>query len=301
MNLNLDLKILRYFLMVANTHNITKAAELLHITQPTLSRQLMVLEEHLGVQLFARKKRMIELTTEGLFLKHRAREMLDLADQTQKDLVDLKSNISGVVSVGLIESVWSETLYQLMAPIAKQHSNVQFNLHSGQTDELLEKMEHGLIDLCLLLEPVDSSQYNVIRLTPNERWGVIMRQDDPLAQQVNINIRQLVALPMLWPARPEIYSEIENWFGKHKYQLNRFGSYNLMSNAILAVEQGMGYAICLNSSVIEQNSLVCFRPIIPEKTTQSVIIWKKNRNFDSAAEFFVKAVYRHFNMAFYAV
>ncbi|MDW6004796.1 LysR family transcriptional regulator [Vibrio mangrovi] len=295
----MDLKILRYFLTVANTKNITKAADLLHITQPTLSRQLIVLEENLGVHLFIKEKRSIELTAEGRLLKKRAREILDLADQTSKELVDPNSLISGSVAVGTIESSGSEKLYELMGPFSQEYPNVTFNLYTGSTDDILEKMDQGIIDICMLLDPVDTSKYNVIRLPSNEQWGVLLHVDDELAQKEAVTIQDLCKVPVLLPSRPAVKSEVENWFGKTKYYIKTFGTYNLLPSALLCVEKGLGYPICLNNSLIENHQSICFRPISPAKTIQSVILWKKNRNFNSVTELFVKTVYRHFNASIY--
>ena len=295
----MDLKILRYFLTVANTKNITKAAELLHITQPTLSRQLIMLEESLSVDLFIREKRAIELTDAGLLLQKRAREVLDLIDKTHRDIVDPTSLVAGKVTIGMIESQSSEVVYHLLAEFQKRYPNAFFEISSGKSDDLLEKMEHGFIDVCLLLDPIDTSKFNVIRLSQNEQWGILVPNGAPLAEEEAISIKQLLDEHLILPSRAEVVNEIENWFGKNKYHLNIIGHYHDISSAIHCVEQGVGYPFCLNCSLIKHHRHIKFVPIIPAKTTQSVILWKKNRNFNSATEMFVKVLFRHFNPDIY--
>jgi len=291
----MDLKILRYFLTVAQVKNITKAADQLNITQPTLSRQLILLEESIGVSLFIKEKRTIELTDEGKFLQKRAREILDLADKTLVEITDEKVLISGTVSIGLIESFSSDELYKQMKFFTTIYQNVVFNIHNGSHDDLLNKMENGTIDLCLLLDPVDTSKYNVIRLSEDDHWGVIVRQDDPLSINESIEIIKLINLPLVLPLRKSLINEIENWFGKDKYKLTITARYNMVSSAIQCAENKIGYPFCLNSSMIKMSKSVCFRPLSPRKKSQSIIIWKKNRNFNSATELYVKNIYHFFN------
>lgn len=295
----MDLKILRYFLTVANTKNITRAAELLHITQPTLSRQLILLEESLGVHLFIKEKRTIELTDEGLLLKKRAREVLDLIDKTHRDIVEPTSLVAGKVSIGMIDGESSQVVYRLLKEFQDTYPNTSFEIFSGKSDSLLVEMEHGTIDVCLLLDPIDTSKFNVIRLSQNEQWGILFPIDDPVAQQETISIKHLLDKPLILPSRPEIINEIENWFGKNKYHLAIAGHYNSISAAIQCAENKIGYPFCLNCSLIANHKKIKFVPLHPIKTTQSVILWKKNRNFNSATEMFVKLLFRHFNPQIY--
>jgi DNA-binding transcriptional LysR family regulator len=292
----MDLKSLRYFLAVSRIKNITKAAEQLHISQPTLSRQLIFLEESLGVSLFIKGHRTIELTSEGTLFQQRAREILDLADKAKAELSDVNALIFGTISIGCIESKSSEKLFDLMKEFSKTYRNVTFQLISGYTDDLLDKMNHGIIDICMLLDPVDTSEYNVIRLPQNEEWGILFPHDDDMSQYgESIDIKNLVSKTLMFPTRPAIINEIENWFGKEKYHLSVFGTYNLLSTAIQCAERSICYPICLNNSQIENNNKLLFKPLNPSKTTQSLILWKKSKTFNPATKLFVNVVNRTFN------
>lgn len=295
----MDLKILRYFLTVAQTKNITKAAEMLHITQPTLSRQLILLEESLKVKLFIKEKRTIGLTDEGKLLKIRAREILDLADKTVQEILDENSVVSGEIAVGCVESFGAQEIYQQMSAFSQKFPNVQFNLFTASSEELLDRMEHGSIDLCLLLEPVDTSDFNVIRLSHYEEWGVLVRDDDELAQKTSISVKDLSDKTLVLPKKKAALNEIENWFGKNKYKLNISAKYNVVTSVIYNVEYGMGYPIVINCPLIDRCHGLTFLPIEPTKRTQSVVLWKKNRNFNSASSLFVKTLFRHYNPILY--
>lgn len=295
----MNLKTLRYFLTVTQAKTITKAAEMLHITQPTLSRQLILLEETLGVQLFVKQNRVIELTDEGKLLKKRAREILDLTDLTMQEILNENSLVTGVVSIGFIDSLGATEIYEQMRLFHQNYPNVNFDIHSGSSDDLLHKMEQGSIDLCLLLDPVDTSDFNAIRLSQNEEWGVIVSCDDKLAEEDSITIKKLTKLPLVLPMRPAALNEIENWFGKNKYKLNIVAKYGMVSSAIQSLENGLGYPICLYNTLLDHHASLKFLPLMPEKHTQSVIVWRKNRSFGSAAELFVKTLFRHFNPSVY--
>lgn len=295
----MDLKILRYFSTVAQTKNITKAAEMLHITQPTLSRQLILLEESLNVKLFNKEKRTLELTDEGKLLKLRAREILDLADKTVQEILDENSVISGEISLGFVDSLGAKDVYRQMHEFSKQFPNVQFNIFTGSSEELLEKMEHGTIDLCLLLEPVDTSDFNVIRLSQYEEWGILVKMNDHLAGRASISVKELSKMSLVLPNKKAAINEIENWFGKNKYKLKVTAKYNIISTALNCVEYDLGYPIAITSEMIEKRSDIVFLPIEPKKRTQSVILWKKNRNLNSAGGLFVKTLFRHYNPSLY--
>ncbi|MDV5171588.1 LysR family transcriptional regulator [Photobacterium rosenbergii] len=295
----MDLKILRYFLTVAQTKNITKAAELLHITQPTLSRQLILLEESLKVKLFVKEKRTIGLTDEGKLLKIRAREILDLADKTVQEILDENSVVSGEIAVGCVESFGAQEIYQQMGEFSSKFPNVVFNLFTASSEELLDKMEHGTIDICLLLEPVDTTNFNVIRLSHYEEWGILVRNDDTLAKQNSISVKELSQKTLILPMKKAAINEIENWFGKNKYKLNVAARYNVVNSVVYSADNNMGYPIVINCPIIDRCKDMKFLPIEPIKRTQSVVLWKKNRNLNSASSLFVKTLFRHYNPVLY--
>lgn len=285
----MELRILRYFLAVVREGNITKAAEILHITQPTLSRQLKELEEELGTNLFIRGKREIKLTDEGLLLDQRAKEIIELADKTERQFMEHKNLIGGVISIGCVESRATLFLPELLEKFSIKYPQVQYDLYNGYADDIKEKIDKGLIDLGLLLEPVEISKYDFIRLPQKERWGVLMQKSDPLAQKESITLKDISVFPLIIPKRAIVQNEIANWFDGDFDKLHIFATYNLLFNAILLVEKGLGYAVCLQGALsIRDNSATCFVPFTPERTTKSVLIWKKNYIFSSASSLFIQ-------------
>lgn len=295
----MDLKILRYFLTVSNTRNITKAADLLHITQPTLSRQLILLEQSLGVKLFEKFGRSISLTSEGELLKRRARDILDLSALTIKEITEKNTLVSGEITLGLVDSKGCDLLLDLIKPFSLSYPNVRFNFYSGISENIVNKMDHGEIDICILLDPVDTSNYNAIRLPNYEEWGLLLPSNDPLTKKSSIEMRDLINKPLMLPARPSVINEIENWFGRSKYHINILGTYNNIAIPVQSVGKENCYAICINSPLAHIIKGVTFRPFNPVKTTQSIILWKKGRIFNTATDLFVKTISYHFIQPIY--
>ena len=293
----MELRVLRYFLTVAREGNITKAAEILHITQPTLSRQLMELEEELRTNLFMRGKRHITLTNEGLLLNQRAKEIIELADKTEREFMEQKNLIGGVISIGCVESMAALVLPELLEAFSMKYPQVQYDLYNAYADDIKEKLDKGLIDIGLLLEPVERSKYDFIRLPQQERWGVLMQRSDPLAQKEFITLKDISAFPLIIPKRTIVQNEIANWFDDDYNKLHIFATYNLLSNATLLVEKGLVYAVCLQGALsIRDDSATFFVPFTPEHTTKSVLIWQKNHIFSSASSLFIqtaKMLFKH--------
>lgn len=224
----MELRILRYFLAVVREGNITKAAEILHITQPTLSRQLKELEEELGTNLFIRGKREIKLTDEGLLLDQRAKEIIELADKTERQFMEHKNLIGGVVSIGCVESRATLFLPELLEKFSIKYPQVQYDLYNGYADDIKEKIDKGLIDIGLLLEPVEISKYDFIRLPQKERWGVLMKKSDSLAKKESITLEDISVFPLIIPKRAIVQNEIANWFDGDFDKLHIFATYNLL-------------------------------------------------------------------------
>ncbi|MEK4057022.1 LysR family transcriptional regulator [Paenibacillus sp. FSL F4-0087] len=287
----MDIRVLKYFLTVSNVGNITKAAEILHITQPTLSRQLMDLEEELGTRLFIRGKRQITLTDSGLLFQQRVKEIISLLDKTERDLVEQKDLIGGVVSIGCVESTVSRALPELLEEFSNRHPRVQYELYSADGDDIREKLDRGNIDIGIFLEPIEAAKYEYIRLPYEEKWGILMRRDDPLAQKKSIGIEDILALPLIPPRRTIVQNEIASWLGVENDSLSIFASHNLLTNAMLLVERKLGYAICVSGSyTIRESSRTCFVPFEPERTTSHVLAWKKNKIFSSATAHFIQFI-----------
>lgn len=223
----MELRVLEYYLMVAREENITKAAELLHITQPTLSRQLAQMEEELGVRLFTRGKHSITLTEDGMLLKRRAQEIVDLADKTRRDLKHDEQELSGKISIGSGEVKSMHVLADWIAKFHCQHPKVTFDIYSGTADEIKEQLEKGLMDIGLLAEPVDVTKYMFIRLPEKARWGVLVRKDSAIAEKEYVTAKDLADIPLLVPKRSSVQNELANWFKDEYDRVNVIVTYNL--------------------------------------------------------------------------
>ena len=283
----MDLRLLEYFLAVAKVGNITKAAEQLHVTQPTISRQLTDLEESLGTQLLIRGKRQVTLMDAGVLFQQRAEEILSLMDKTRRDLLDQNDLLGGTVALGCVESCASRMLPEVLGQFSKLHPKVRYELYSADGDDIREKLDRGELDFGVLLEPVEAAKYDSIRLPYWETWGVVLPKDDPLAQKKAIGKEDILSIPLILPRREIVQDNIAGWFGVERGQLNIFAGHNLVTNATLLAKAGLGYPVCVGGSFeIRGGENLCFRPFTPERTTGHVLAWKKNRVFHSAAACF---------------
>ncbi len=287
----MELRTLRYFLAAANEENITRAADLLHVTQPTLSRQLMDLERELGATLMTRGKKGMTLTDEGRFFRQRAEEIVELADRLERSFARRNAEVSGVVSIGATEAVGSRLLARIIKEFSDKYPQVRFDLYNEMADYIKERMDKGLIDIGLLLEPVDTAKYDFVRLPQKETWGVLMRADHPLAGSQVIRPPEAAAYPLILPLREPVRAEILNWLQCDEKDLSIPLSYTLLSNAVLLVEAGPGCAFCLDGALaIHCSPQLRFIPISPERTTRSVLVWKKDRLFSPASSLFIQEV-----------
>jgi DNA-binding transcriptional LysR family regulator len=287
----MEIRVLKYFLMVAREENITKAAEVLHITQPTLSRQLVQLEDELGARLFIRGKTKITLTDEGMLLRRRAEEIVDLADKTEKEFSEHDNFIGSEIFIGAAETSAMHVLADSIKKFSKEYPQVKYNLYSGNADDIKERIDKGLIDMGLLTEPVNIEKYDFIRLPQKEIWGVLMPKDSPLAKKEYIRPDDLAQMPIINTKRSIVQNEIENWFGVDYQKLNVIATYNLIFNAAIMVEEGLGYAICLERLVnINDETKICFKPFYPELETGLVIVWKKHQVFSTATTKFIENI-----------
>lgn len=285
----MDIRVLKYFLAVVREENITKAAEVLHITQPTLSRQLSKMEDDLGVQLFLRGKKGITLTDEGLLLRRRAEEIVELAEKAERELTEHEELIDGEVSIGSGELASVQLLPELFRTFKERYPRVQFDLYTGNADQIKQRLDNGLTDIGILLEPVEIEKYDFIRFNILEHWVVLMRPDAPLAKKDNVTIKDLIKLPLIFVKRQSIRNELESWFRGHIDELNIVATINMSTNAAILVEQGYGYALVVEGSVpFLDTTKVCYRPLSPERTTTSVLAWKKNQPFAPAVKKFLE-------------
>ena len=289
----MELRVLRYFLTVASEDSITNAANILHITQPTLSRQLMQLEEELGVQLFVRGKKAITLTEAGMLLRSRAEEIVDLANRTEKEFLNQKNFLSGEIFIGAGETSGMKELARIIKSFNKEYPQVKYDLHSGNADDIKEKIDKGLIDIGLLTEPVDIGKYEFVRLKEKDNWGVAMRKDDPLSNKEYITPRDLKNKSIVCSKRISIQNELANWFGNDFESGNIIATFNLINNAIAIVESNIGYAICLESLVSDRSN-ICFKSFYQRLETGSVLVWKKNQIFSTATKMFIEEIKKEF-------
>ena len=287
----MELRVLRYFLIVAKEQSFTKAAEQLHITQPTLSRQLAALEEELGCALFHRGGRSITLTDEGILLKRRALEILDLEDRIVDEFKGDAGVVDGVITVGCGEFAAVEILAQIIARFKKKYPLVQIALHTGTADTTLEMMNKGLIDIGLFLEPTNTENLDYIRIQDSDRWVVSMKPDDPLAQKEVITKKDLLQLPLILPERYSIQSELANWFGRDFEKVQIAFTSNLGTNAGVMAMNGLGYPISIEGAAkYWRQELLVQRRLSPEIKASTVIAWRRNIPYSRAIQLFIDEI-----------
>jgi len=291
-----DVRVLKYFLAVAKEGNITKAADAVHVTQPTMSRQLMELEDELGVELLIRGKRKITLTSSGILFQQRAQEIVTLLDKTQRDIAEHNDMVAGVVTIGCVETSASFLLPDALEAFSSLHPMVRYEIYSGNGDDIRDKIDSGHVDIGILVEPVEIAKYESIPLSFQDAWGVLMRKDDPLAKRESLRTGDIVGLPFFLSHRRIVTEEIESWFGKMSKKLNILGYHNLLTNTMLLIERGLCYSITLQGAYsIRPNKNLRFVPLSPARKAGHVMAWKKNRIFSQAASLFLEYIKNTFN------
>lgn len=287
----MEIRVLRYFLAVAREETISGAAEALHVTQPTLSRQLMDLEEELGKKLLIRGNRKLSLTEEGLFFRKRAQEILDLVDKTAKDFHTADDFISGSIHIGGGETDAMRLIARAVKHLEQKYPHIQHHIFSGNGDDVMEKLDMGLLEFGVLIEPADIKKYDYLRLPHEDTWGLLMRKDSPLAERPYIGPEDLLQLPLLCSRQTLVENTMAGWLGFDYEKLNIRVTYNLIYNAALMVEEGVGYALTLDKLVnTTGDSPLCFRPLKPPLEASLNLVWKKYPVFSKAAEKFLEQV-----------
>lgn len=287
----MEIRVLKYFLTVVREGGINRAAEALHITQPTLSRQLSQLEEEVGVQLFHRGSRKITLTDEGMLLRRRAEEILSLVDRTEKELAWQEELIEGRIVIGCGELAAMQVLPEIIASFHQQYPLVSYDFFTANADLVKEQMEKGLVDIGVLLEPIDMEKFDFIRLAGKERWVVLMRPDDPLADQETVSAGDLEGLSLILPRRTNVRNELSNWLGDSFQSTKVLFTSNLSTNGALMVQKGLAYSIVLEGSVpFWDKEKITYRPLYPELMANSVFAWKKQQPFSLAASKFIEHI-----------
>ena len=285
----MEIRVLKYFLTVVREESITKAAEVLHITQPTLSRQLAQMEEEVGVKLFDRGTRKISLTDEGMLLRRRAEEIIDLSDKTIRELLTREEQVEGVVSIGGGELGAMEQVVELCGTFQRKYPRVRFDIYTATADVVKERVERGNLDIGILLEPIDIEKFEYIRFAGREQWVVLMRKNNPLAQFDTIHAEQLESLPLILPRRLNVRSELANWFGDRFAQLNIAYTGNLTTNTALIVQKGYGYAIVVDGSLpFGERADVVSRPLSPTLSASVVFAWKREQPLTTVTKKFIE-------------
>lgn len=285
----MELRSLQYFLMIARKENISQAAKALHITQPTLSRQMKELEEEFGKQLFIRGNRKIILTPEGVILKQYAETITSLIDKVESELSKDVSSISGEIFIGAGESYHMRLIMRVISKMYHLYPHVEFRLISGSEQEISYKLKNSFLDFGVFIGPVDLSQYDFIQLPMKEVWGVLMREDSELAQYEYITPQLLRHHPVFVSDQDIVKNELAGWLGGNERKLDIRARYNLINNIVLLVEESGGYAITLDRLVpIENHNDLCFKPLYPQVATDIYIAWKKYHTFSKQAEMFLE-------------
>lgn len=283
----MDIRVLRYFLAVAREENITRAAASLHIAQPSLSKQLMELEKELGKTLLVRGKRKITLTEDGVLLRKRAEEITALLDKTKQELSADTSQLSGKISLGGNPSA---SVLKQAARLRSQYPDISFEFYSSDAIDVLERLEHGLLDFAVFLEPIDTMKYEYISLTDASRWGLLIPADCELAQKQFVEKQDLVKYPLIFHRRQGLQRLISRWAETDISKLNIAATYNVINGSPARfVESGLGYFLTtedLLSSSIDKD--LCFRPLEPPLEIHYALIWKRYASFSKAAEKFLE-------------
>lgn len=283
----MDIRTMQYYLAVVREGTISAAAQTLHVAQPSLSRQMKELEEELGAALFMRGNRKITLTEEGMVLRKRAEEMVRLMQMTEDEISQVKNHVSGSVRIGAGESWSFHYLSRTAANLAEEHPDIRFHITSGDTQDLMDQLNNGLIDFAVIFTDVDHMLYQSIKLPAEDSFGLLMPKDCPLAEKETLRLSDLKGLPVIVSRAAEPY-----FAGSEELSsLNVIATYNLVYNASLLVEDGLGYAICFDKLInTTGDSSLCMRPIIPQIKAAGYLIWKKYQVFSPAVQMFIDRI-----------
>lgn len=293
----MELRTLKYFLTVAKEENISKAANVLHLTQPTLSRQLMDLENELGIKLFIRGNRKVQLTDEGKLLWKRAEEIMTLVDKTEQELNHSDTIINGDIYIGGGETDAIRLIAKTAQHLQRKYPNIKYHIFSGNADDVTERLDKGLLDFGILIEPTDLTKYEHLQIPTTDTWGLLMRKDSNLASKQTITPKDLKHIPLIISRQSLVDEAISNWLTESSKNLNIIATYNLIFNASLMVEEGMGYALCLDKLVNTTGDCeLCFKPLSPPLESKLSIVWKKNQVLSKASQKFLQALKNDFSL-----
>ncbi len=284
----MEIRTLRYFLAAAREQNMTRAAALLHVTQPTLSKQLKSLEEELGKKLFLRHSFSIQLTAEGMLLRKRAEDLLAMADKITEEFQGLDDITGGDIFFGLAESHQIRILARTIRSFKEKYPGLRYHITSGGTEQVTEKLDKGLLDFAVLVETPDYAKYHVLAFPGADRWGVVMPADCPLASKERIQLDDLIGLP-LFCSEQSWAADIPRWCGDRMDDLKLEGSFQLAYNGAVFAREGLGYLLAFEHLVdTSPGSGLAFRPLSPPLENRMYLIWRKRQVFSPIAERFLK-------------
>ena len=285
----MELRVLEYFLTVVREENISRAAEVLHVTQPTLSRQIKDLEEELHTTLFIRGKRLI-LTDSGMMLRRRAEEVVTLMHKIDIEFQE-QEELSGVISIGSGGLTASKILPELIGHFRERYPLVSFEIITGNADHIKEKLEHGILDFGFLLEPVEIEKFDYLRMPVKEKWGILLPANHPLAEEKAVTRKQLKELPLIVTSRTALQREIGEWLRDSISELDIVGTHNLINNAVPLVEHGIACVLTIEGAVdMLDPARFAFRPLLPELSMTSVFAWKKLSPYSGASGKFLEYI-----------
>ena len=283
----MEIRLLRYFLAVAREENMTRAAEQLHVTQPTLSKTLKALEEELGKKLFTRHAFSIRLTDEGALLRSRAEDLVSLADKITQEFVTLDDIAGGDIYLGLAESYQIRTLARAIKAFRKQYPKLRYHITSGDTEQVTEKLDKGLLDFSVLAEMPDTAKYDYLVFPEADVWGLVFPADDPLAKKEAVTVDDLVGLP-LFCSEQSWQKDMPRWCGDRMKDLHLEGSFRLSYNGSMFAREGLGFLLTFDHLIdTSQGSALVFRPLLPRLENKLYLIWKKYQTLSPIAELFL--------------
>ena len=286
----MEIRTLRYFLAVAREENMTRAAETLHITQPTLSKALKSLEEELGKKLFTRHSFSIKLTDEGILLRNRAEDLVSMADRIEKEFVSLDDITGGDLYFGLAESFQIRYLANTIHSFKKTYPGLRYHITSGDTEQVMEKLDKGLLDFVVLAETPNTEKYESVVFPEGDIWGLVFPEDDPLAKKEAIHADDLIGLP-LFCSEQSWENDIPRWAGEKMKDLHLEGSFRLSYNASIFAKEHLGYLLTFDHLVDTScQSGLAFRPLTPQLETKLYLVWKKYQTFSPIAERFLRQI-----------
>lgn len=284
----MEIRVLRYFIQIAREGSMTRAAEYLHVSQSALSKQMKELEKELGKKLFHRGSCSVSLTDEGMLLRKRAEDLLAIADKIENEFKTLDEITGGDIYIGCAESYLIKYLAYAVRKLNEQYGNIHYHITSGDTEQVTERLDRGLLDFAFIVEPPDLSKYNYLEVPEQDTWGILMRKDCPLAEKSHIEIDDILPY-QVFCSEQAAKVDLPRWCGENIDQLNVMATFNLSGNAVIFAKEGLGVVLTFDKLIeIDNEGDLCFRPITPVLQTKMYIIWKKYQVFTPVAQLLLK-------------